>query len=259
MVTVIEKAINGDFTQIGYSWKLNEKRKLPMGQFQLREFDDFVELWCFGLEKRFRGKGYAIKMLKDAMSLANNKKMRLFVNKDNEIAKHIYQKAGFEVVREANSIITMDCSADNCSVIPKCSVVDNFGNNSPDIPKHENLRSTYYNLYFSPSGKNVRFNYEWSPNGWSKNEDVNTSKGSCSVSIREQKKEIEIVIDRACDSSNSYATQICKDLLDMMLKRIDDNKIIFHTSNYGVVSQCEKVGFKMVSNGFFGVELQYQR
>ena len=58
-----------------------------------------MELWSFGIiGKENRGKGYGQKMLQEAIMLADGKPVRLYVQKTNVVAMHIYQKAGFRIV-----------------------------------------------------------------------------------------------------------------------------------------------------------------
>ena len=88
-----------------YRWKLNSSDKDYMGSFELYEMafnqfsnDPVVELWSFGIYGQFRGKGYGQQMLKEVIELTRNKQLMLDVYKDNDIAIHVYKKAGFKVV-----------------------------------------------------------------------------------------------------------------------------------------------------------------
>ncbi len=50
-------------------------------------------------KEEFRGQGYGIKLIKKAVSLAKKLKVdsiELVVNRDNKIAKNLYEKVGFE-------------------------------------------------------------------------------------------------------------------------------------------------------------------
>lgn len=90
-----------------YWWKQNKGDKDYMGSFCMKELSrnmftrgPVVELWSFGIYGRFRCQGYGQQMLKEAIELAGDRKLMLYVRKDNEIAIHVYQKAGFEITGE---------------------------------------------------------------------------------------------------------------------------------------------------------------
>lgn len=98
-----------EFRDGEYRWKNNEDDKDYMGSFLLRDVPNnkhvaypVVELWSFGIYHPYRGKGYGQKMLREAIELAGEKPMMLYVAKNNVRAIHIYKKAGFEVVGEHN-------------------------------------------------------------------------------------------------------------------------------------------------------------
>lgn len=81
----------------------NGNNQKAIGSFDLfvRNKDENVrmELWSFGIiGKANRGRGYGQKMLREAMSLADGKPIRLYVHKSNDVAIHVYQKAGFHII-----------------------------------------------------------------------------------------------------------------------------------------------------------------
>lgn len=53
----------------------------------------------FLVKEEFRGKGYGTKLINKAIKLAQKQKIdsiELIVNKDNRVAKKLYEKAGFK-------------------------------------------------------------------------------------------------------------------------------------------------------------------
>lgn len=59
-----------------------------------------VELWAFGVRGESRGRGYGQQMLQEVIKYYKTQTIVLFVDKHNERALHIYQKAGFKIVGE---------------------------------------------------------------------------------------------------------------------------------------------------------------
>lgn len=60
-----------------------------------------LELWSFGIiEENNRGKGYGQQMLREAIAIAGDRDIKLYVYRTNAEAIHIYEKAGF--VRAGN-------------------------------------------------------------------------------------------------------------------------------------------------------------
>ena len=95
-----------------YLWKCDEREKDFMGSFYLKELSrnmfskvPVAELWCFGIYGQHRGQGYGQKMLREAIELAGDKTLMLYVHKDNEIAIHVYEKAGFKIVGELGTMV----------------------------------------------------------------------------------------------------------------------------------------------------------
>ena len=94
-----------------YFWKCDEQEKDFMGSFCLKELsrnlfskEPVAELWSFGIYGRYRCQGYGQKMLKEAIELAGDKALMLYVYKDNEMAIHVYEKAGFQIVGEMGKL-----------------------------------------------------------------------------------------------------------------------------------------------------------
>ena len=82
-----------------YRWSVDAESE-EMGGFDLRAIKDRLEIWSFGIYRKFRGNGYGQKMLQEAIQIAGDKKLVLYVLKENELAQHIYKKAGFEIIGE---------------------------------------------------------------------------------------------------------------------------------------------------------------
>ena len=83
-------------------WPDGSTERNPVGSFDL--FDDKkrpdkpLSLWSFGIrEEGNRGKGYGQQMLNEAIALAGDRDIELYVMKANEVAIHVYKKAGFEI------------------------------------------------------------------------------------------------------------------------------------------------------------------
>ena len=98
-----------EFRDGEYRWKSSEKDRDYFGSFQIKRLPKnnhvdrpVAELWSFGIYGQHRGKGYGQEMLREAIELAGNKPMVLYVEKGNERALHIYKKAGFEIIGEHN-------------------------------------------------------------------------------------------------------------------------------------------------------------
>lgn len=80
----------------------NNPTAKPIGSFDMfvrKGGDKMHELWSFGIrEAENRGKGYGQRMLSEALALADGYPIRLYVHKSNDVAIHIYQKAGFRII-----------------------------------------------------------------------------------------------------------------------------------------------------------------
>lgn len=53
-------------------------------------------IWNLEIFPEFRGRGYCQKMLVEFFNLTNQKNMVLWVDENNHVAKHIYEKMGFK-------------------------------------------------------------------------------------------------------------------------------------------------------------------
>ena len=84
-------------------WPDGSAEEKPVGSFDLfddeRHPDRPLSLWSFGIrEEENRGKGYGQQMLNEAIAMAGNRDIELYVIYTNAVAIHVYKKAGFEVV-----------------------------------------------------------------------------------------------------------------------------------------------------------------
>lgn len=102
-----------------YKWKSGDKcfdpHKDSMGSFDLLDLDSRIELWSFGIWGQYRGQGHGQQMLKEAIELAGDKKLMLYVEKDNDIALHIYEKAGFQIIGNYGNVAWAMVYADNAA------------------------------------------------------------------------------------------------------------------------------------------------
>lgn len=53
-------------------------------------------IWNVKVHEEYRGKGFAVRMMRHALKLRKGK-FKLWVGKDNEVARHVYEKVGFKV------------------------------------------------------------------------------------------------------------------------------------------------------------------
>lgn len=84
-------------------WPDGSTEEKPVGSFDLfddeRHPDSPLSLWSFGIRKEEdQGKGYGQQMLNEAIALTCDRDIELYVIYTNEVAIHVYEKAGFEVV-----------------------------------------------------------------------------------------------------------------------------------------------------------------
>ena len=102
-----------------YKWKSGEEyfdpRNDSMGSFDLIDYGSRLEIWSFGIFGKYRGRGYGQQMLKEAIELAGDKKLMLYVEKDNDIALHIYEKAGFQIIGNYGNVAWAMVYADNAA------------------------------------------------------------------------------------------------------------------------------------------------
>ena len=80
-----------------YLFKLTPECKAAMGGFTMFDDGDHCELWCLHIKESYRSMGYGQQMVKEAIELANGKKLTLYVQKNNPVAIHVYEKCGFKI------------------------------------------------------------------------------------------------------------------------------------------------------------------
>ena len=86
-----------------FGFKQDTSETTYIGQFALHEKEDKFEIWCLGIMGKYRQKGYATQMLKEFLAqFKHDKPLALYVFKTNEIAIHLYEKVGFQIVSECS-------------------------------------------------------------------------------------------------------------------------------------------------------------
>lgn len=98
-----------DYTCDGYMWMDNDKLVCMVGSC---EYTDDHTKWIVSLEvtKEYKGYGLSEQVLDYAVKCMDCK--YLSVNKNNQIAKHIYDKYGFKVYEESDTMYYMHYSTD---------------------------------------------------------------------------------------------------------------------------------------------------
>ena len=85
-----------------YNWNRTDKTKNKMGSFTMYAKDDHLELWNVRIGTRHQGRGYGQQMIKEAVEMANGIEVVLYVKKHNKTAIHVYEKCGFNIVKESD-------------------------------------------------------------------------------------------------------------------------------------------------------------
>lgn len=99
-----------------YQFRPNHDRRKIFGKFELYTYKDRYEIWALGIIGDQRGKGYGTQMLKEFLQQFNHDKpLFLYVQKTNEIALRLYQKAGFVITRESYGGTAYQMQYMNCS------------------------------------------------------------------------------------------------------------------------------------------------
>ena len=80
-------------------------RKVRIGFYTLRDYEDYLELENICIMKQFQGLGLGTKVLKDIIK-STNKEIKLQYFKDNPVYK-LYEKLGFTVDGENENHYTM--------------------------------------------------------------------------------------------------------------------------------------------------------
>ena len=82
-----------------YEWRPSDTHPY-IGQFILKERRDYMEIWSVSISSENRGKGYGQKMIGEAINIARQKSLskplKLYVEKNNSRAIHVYEKCGFK-------------------------------------------------------------------------------------------------------------------------------------------------------------------
>jgi ribosomal protein S18 acetylase RimI-like enzyme len=80
-----------------YKFKASSSDKDYVGSFNLCERCGRLEIWSFGIYGEHRGQGFGQQMMQEAIEVAKDRKLVLYVEKDNVIAIHVYEKCGFRI------------------------------------------------------------------------------------------------------------------------------------------------------------------
>lgn len=87
-----------------FGYKRKPTNKTHIGKFELYEWEDKFVIWSLQIKERYQNKGYGTQMLTEFLSqFTSDKPLYLYVNKANEIAIHLYEKVGFEIVGDFSS------------------------------------------------------------------------------------------------------------------------------------------------------------
>lgn len=83
-----------------------------LGQFILKERREYVEMWSVSIHSKSRNKGYGQTMIREAVQIARkkylDKPLKLYVEKKNARAIHVYEKCGFKITGNyAGNVWTM--------------------------------------------------------------------------------------------------------------------------------------------------------
>lgn len=82
-----------------YNWKPDNGENV-VGQFTLRKMKNCTEIWCLGiLGLENRNKGYGQQMMQELIREHGHENLRLYVESHNHRAIHIYEKFGFQYVK----------------------------------------------------------------------------------------------------------------------------------------------------------------
>lgn len=86
-----------------FQYKRHSGCKRYYGYFDLIERSDKFEIWSLGIDRRYRNKGNATRMLTEFLSqFKEDKPLVLYVYKTNEIAIKLYEKVGFTIVGDCD-------------------------------------------------------------------------------------------------------------------------------------------------------------
>ena len=93
------KTIDDMYRYIGCRYEFHENNFGGdcIGSFYMRKCRDHMEIWNFSIDLDYRGQGLGQKMMQEAIAIANGRKLTLFVERDNDVAIHVYEKCGFRI------------------------------------------------------------------------------------------------------------------------------------------------------------------
>ena len=80
-----------------YKFKANIADNNYIGSFDLYDRGGHLEIWSFGIYGKYRGRGFGQQMMREAIEIAKNRKIVLYVLKENKPAIHVYEKCGFKI------------------------------------------------------------------------------------------------------------------------------------------------------------------
>ena len=83
------------------------QQHISKGSFRIIYQADHLEIWCFGIEPRYRGHKYGQQMLSELIERFCDLPLELKCYKNNLRALHIYHKFGFQIVKDCNDYYWM--------------------------------------------------------------------------------------------------------------------------------------------------------
>lgn len=97
------KVMLGKTPAVHYKW--SDKNGKPVAEFKIWDWWDGKNVSDLEINENYRGKGLSYQLLDYAVKKCGAK--NLAVNKTNSIAKHVYDKYGFEVTEEDDNMYYM--------------------------------------------------------------------------------------------------------------------------------------------------------
>lgn len=80
---------------------------ITKGSFRIKYLDNCYEIWCFGIDSKYRGHKHGQRMLCECLQMFDDMPIELGCLKNNHRALHIYQKFGFVIVRDCGEYYWM--------------------------------------------------------------------------------------------------------------------------------------------------------
>lgn len=96
----INKVMLGETLATQYIW--TDKNGNKVAEFKIWDWWDGINVSDFEICEKYRGKGLSYQLLDYAVSKCGAR--NIAVNKTNSIAKHIYEKYGFEIIEQDNDM-----------------------------------------------------------------------------------------------------------------------------------------------------------